>query len=165
MDIDDSSERFGTAPKRIESRCGNLFVTDHRRHHCAAKAELVDSVRQLLGGEIGMLQRHGTEPDQAVRPHGDLFGHLLVEHAYHPLGKLRLGPVVLMLEVQRQHLNVDGLTIHRRKPLGHAREAGGHWRTKKCADIGFGLRISLQQRPHLRNEQVCVHVDCAYTST
>ena len=116
-------------------------------------------MRELLGGEIRMLQRYDAEADEPIGMRRDLLGDLLVQQLHVCRREVAVRPVVLMLEVQADHLDVDALPLHRREPALDARELSGDRRAQERADVAFGLRILLDQRINLRHEQMRVHVD------
>ena len=78
MDEDQDAELLGLGPERMELRVGQLLAVDAAADADAAQAELLDAVLELLGGEVGMLQRHRREGDEAVGIGGAELGQLLV---------------------------------------------------------------------------------------
>ena len=106
-----------------------------------------------------MLERHDAEPDELVLVRVDLLRHLLVQQLHVRRREIALGPIVLVLEVQADHLDVDALAVHLGEALLDAREPRRHRRLQERADVGLGLRVLLDQRPHLGHDEVRVHVD------
>ena len=66
MDEDQHAELLGLGPERVKLRVGQLLAVDAAADAGAAQPELLDAVLELLGGEVGILQRDRRERDEAV---------------------------------------------------------------------------------------------------
>src|SRR5207247_2337812 len=66
MDEDEHAELLGLGPERIELRIADLLAVDAAADAGAAQPVLLHAVLELLGGQIGILQRHRREGDEAV---------------------------------------------------------------------------------------------------
>ena len=122
MNEHDRAELVRFAPERIEALRRDFLVAHHGGHHHAAQPELAHLVRELLGREIWMLQRHDAEADESIGVRLDLLRDLLVQQLHVRRRKVAVRPIVLMLEVQADHLDVDALALHRRETPLDARE-------------------------------------------
>ena len=58
-------------PERIELAIGELLAFDAAADGGAAQAQLPDRLVQLVGREVGMLQRDRGHPHEAIRVRGD----------------------------------------------------------------------------------------------
>ena len=77
-----------------------------------AHAEPFNAVLKLGNREVGVLQRHGTERDKALRPLRHDLGETFVHHAREFLTHARVGPVVRLLRCGRDRLDVDAHAVH-----------------------------------------------------
>ena len=81
----------------------------------AAQAEPLHAVFELLGREIGMLQRHRREADESIRVGGAERRQLLVLALDQLRGELAVDRVPE--RVDAEDLDVDALRVHGAKPL------------------------------------------------
>ena len=99
-------------PERIELRIGQLEAGDAAADADAAEAELLHRMLDLLGGQLGMLQRRRGEADEAVGLLGAELDQRLVLEA-DQLGRLVLAGAV-PVRVDAEAFDVDALRVHRR---------------------------------------------------
>ena len=78
MKIDDV-ELLAALPERLEAFGGEFLVADTRADLDAAEAEFVDAAIEFLDGEIGVLQRHRAETDEALGVILDLAGDAVID--------------------------------------------------------------------------------------
>jgi hypothetical protein len=102
---------FGLAPERIVFLARRRFALDVAADGGPLEPELLDGIVQLLGRQIGMLQRGRRQPDEAFRIRLAPFRDAFVMHA-HDLGReVALGRIPPIL-VDGDHLHVDAARIH-----------------------------------------------------
>src|SRR5207245_5232800 len=65
-------------PERVELRIADLRAVDAAADPGAAQPVLLHALLELLGGEVGVLQRHRREGDEALGIRGARLGELLV---------------------------------------------------------------------------------------
>ena len=75
---DQHPELLALRPERVEFRIGEVLAGDAAGDADAAEAEILDRMLDLLGGEIGVLQRRRREGDEAVGMAGAELDQLLV---------------------------------------------------------------------------------------
>ena len=63
---DQRAELGGLGPERVVFRQREIFAVHVPADRGAAQAEPLDAVLELLGRQIGMLQRHRRERDEAI---------------------------------------------------------------------------------------------------
>ncbi len=144
MHENQAAELLRLFPERMEFRVGQLFAGDVGANRAAAQAELLHAFLELRGGEIGVLQRHGREGDEAIRPGRAQLGELLVLDLDERSREIALGLVPVGIDAEC--LDVDALLVHRADAvLPH--------------DQGPGLGLQPHQSHRLRHGAVRVHVD------
>ena len=107
-------------PERIEFRRRQLLAFDAAADGGAAQPEPLDSVFQLLGRQIGKLQRHRREPDEPIRMRRAPRGELLVLDGHDLARELAFGRVPE--RVDAQDLHVDPLLVDRFEAFGAEHE-------------------------------------------
>ena len=115
----------------------------------AAQAEIADRVLELRGGEIGKLQRHGAERDEAVRMLLAPRGQRLVVHAHDLVGELALRVVPPVL-IDAERLHVDAALVHRGNALRTERHHAGDFARERRA---------LDEIRHLRDRAMRMEID------
>src|SRR5205823_3192852 len=78
VDEDHHAELLGLGPERVELRIADLRAVDAPADTGAAQPVLLDALLELLGGEVGVLERHRREGDEALGVRGARLGELLV---------------------------------------------------------------------------------------
>ena len=63
---DQHAQFLALRPERVEFRVGQFLAGDAAGDADAAEAEVLDRVLELLGGEVGILQRRRRKGDEAV---------------------------------------------------------------------------------------------------
>src|SRR6266851_778364 len=137
MDEDKRTELLHLRPDGMEFRIGKLPPLDAAADRHAAQAELLDAVLDLLDREVGMLERHGGEGDEAVglRCHqlGELFVLQLDERRRDVA--VRLVPV----GIDAERLDVDALLVHGAQTRGrHYQALRPHLQTHHRQGLGEG---------------------------
>jgi hypothetical protein len=137
----------------------------------ASHAEFFYTMLQLGNREVRILERHGAQADEAIRPPGHDLGQALVhlpgELGAHP----RLGPVVGLLRGRRHRLDVDPHAVHVLQPHLDAGELGRALRhlllvrlaRERVGELDLHLVLRRVERRHLggrlRVEVMAVDVD------
>ena len=70
---DENAEFLALGPEGVEAGVGQFLAGDAAADADAAEAERLDRVFDLLGCQLGMLQRRGREGDEAVGAGGAEF--------------------------------------------------------------------------------------------
>ena len=143
---DQHAELLALRPEGMEARVGQLLAGDAAADADAAEAELLDRVLDLLGGQLGMLQRGGREGDEAVGIGGAELDQRLVLDLDQLGRDVALGAVPVWVDAER--LDVDALRVHRRD----ARAGVVHQQARR-------LERMLDQRHRLGHAAMGVHVD------
>ena len=109
---DQDAQLLALGPERMEPGIGQFLAGDAAAHADAAEAQLLDRMLDLLGGELGMLQRRRREGDEAVGVgRAELDQRLVLD--LDQLGRdVALGAVPVGIDAER--LDVDALRVHRR---------------------------------------------------
>ena len=110
------AELRGLGPERVVLRQRQIFAVDVSADRGAAQAEPLDAVLELLGGEIGILQRDRRERDEAIGMRRDPLREPLVLRPDDPPRQIAIGGVPPEA-VDGQRLHVDALLIHDLQPL------------------------------------------------
>ena len=122
MDEDQRLQLLGLLPERIELGGGDLLALDAAADGSADQAELLHAVLELLGGEVGKLQRHRRVADEAARESlahlATSFCALQVEDA---AGEIAVGAVPERVDAER--LDVDAVLVHVGDARGRDRKA------------------------------------------
>ena len=146
------AELFGLRPEGIEAPVRQLLAFDAAADRGAAQSQLADGVVELLGGEIGMLQRDRRHADEPIRMRAAPLGDLLVLQRDEIARERALGRVPPGVDVDR--LVVDPLRVHVDQTLRVAkRDVAG--------EIGLcdrGQWCVLHEVPHLGHEAVGVEI-------
>ena len=135
MHEDEHAQFLALRPERMESGIGQFLAGHAAAHADAAEAELLHSVLDLLGGELGMLQRGGREGDETVGIGRAEFDQRLVLHLDQLGRRVALGTIPIGIDAERFH--VDALRIHRRDAhagVGHQQAR----RLERMLDDGHG---------------------------
>src|ERR1700720_1579992 len=111
MNEDDDAKLLRLGPERMQLWIGKLGAVNAPADQRAAHAETLDRILQLLGGEIGVCQRHRGEADEAVRRLAADLGELLVLQFDDLRGELALG-IVPEIRIDAERLDVDALLVH-----------------------------------------------------
>ena len=113
---DERAELLSLRPEGIEPRRRQLLAFDAAANRRAAQPQLRDPVFELLGGEIGKLQRHRRQPDESIGMRGAPGRERLV---FDPDDLPRELAIRRVPErVDAQDLDVDSLLVQRSDPLG-----------------------------------------------
>jgi hypothetical protein len=132
-------------PERAEFRVRQFRAIDAAADQGTAHGEPLDRVFELLGGEIGMLQRHRGQPDKAVGICRANLGEPFVLQVHDLPGEVGLG-LVPEDRVEAERFHVDALPVHRLDPvLGHDQRLQRH--------------LQPHQRHRLRHLAMGAHVD------
>ena len=110
---DEHAELLGLRPERIELRRRGRLAGDVAGDADAAQPQLLDGFLELLDRQIGMLQRHRRQPDEAIRVGRAPLRELLVLNRDDPARQIAVGavpPAALMA----QRLHVDAPFVHQR---------------------------------------------------
>ena len=147
------AELFGLRPERIVLLARRRLVGDMTADRRAAEPKILDGVLELLGREIGKLQRDRA---QAYEPRGVLLAPGRDALVVRGDDGARVGAArrVPPIGVDAERLDVDAAFVHRREALGpeHERRRGDARRV----DTRHALR-------NLREHAVRVHVDDRYS--
>ena len=140
-------------PERIETRRRKRLAHHASADGRALESLLLHSVLQLSGGEVGMLQRHGSKAREAVGMRRAPFGHFCVLQRNNFLGQVavrRIPPEA----VDVQQLHVDAARVERVDALRPQHEISA------ASAAALALEESaLQQVRDFRHLAVRVHVD------
>ena len=104
------AELLRLGPERIELAIGQLHALDAAADRGAAHAELLHRVIELLGRELGMLQRQRRHPDEAIGMLGAPLRDALVLQRDEVARQRLVGVVAPGVDVDR--LVVDALRVH-----------------------------------------------------
>ena len=141
-------------PERIELAVGQLLPFDAAADGGAAQAELSDRLVQLIGREVGMLQRQRRHPDEAIGVLGAPLRDLFVLERDEIARQRAIGRVAPGVDVDR--LVVDALRVHVDQALRIAQH-------DVAGEVGLGAAaasgVSLTRFHHLRHEAVGVNID------
>ena len=107
-----SSSHF--AQNGVKFRVREILAGDAAGDRDAAEAEVFDGVLDLLGGQVGVLQRGRREGDKAVGVAGAEFDELLVLHRISSAAASRSAVPV---RVDAQRLDIDAGAVHLRQPV------------------------------------------------
>ena len=103
-------------PERVQLRVGQVAAGHAGGDLGAAHAELGVGHPQLVGGELGVLQRHRGQAHQAVRLLRDRRGDVLVGRSDDVVGQRRVGPVVVEGGDDADRVDVDAGGVHLGQP-------------------------------------------------
>ncbi len=101
MDEHHHAELFGLGPEGVELRIADLLPVDAAADAGAAQPVLLHTLLQLLGGEIGVLQRHGCEGDEALGVRGACLRELLVLELADLPGEVAIRLVPVRVDAER----------------------------------------------------------------
>jgi hypothetical protein len=159
MDVDDGTVRLGGFPERPQPAVAQFHVARGRRNADAGEAKLGHAAGQLSDREVGGVERHAAEADQAARIGGDHFRHAVVQHPLQPQAFLRLRPMgALLHEARGQHLDVDAHGVHAADAFRRVRHAlldegiaFAHDLSGGLAHVRVGVRLHEPQATSIRS--------------
>src|SRR5436190_6509604 len=125
VDEDHHAELLGLGPERVELRIADLHAVDAAADPGAAQPVLLHALLELLGGEVGVLQRHRREGDEALGIGGARLRELLVLELDDLPGEIAVRRVPVRVDAER--LDVDALLVHGPKSRRHL---GGHMQVR-----------------------------------
>ncbi len=146
MHEDHRVQFFDPGEKLLQPGAGQ-FLTGHVGGNLhPLEAQLVDAAFQLGNGHVAVLQRHGAQPDEAVRVLPDNFGDPVIDHLGRVPGEFRRIAVIVVEGRRGNGLHVDSLLIH----IGEAHGGIGQLRQDALllllVDLG-GDRVGVHHQP------------------
>src|SRR5215831_21335970 len=151
MKEDEHTEFFGFGPEEVELRVAEFDASDTASDGSPTQTILLDALLELLGSQIGELQGHCGESNEAVGMLGARLGEFLVLNADDLLREVALYLVPVWVDAERLH--VDALRVH-----GLQAQINGALHVQVGTQT-WALELEVHQRQCLRHCAMGVDVD------
>ena len=137
MHEDHHAQLLGAGEETVELQVGvgQVLAVDVGADLDAPKTEVLDAMIELLDCQLGVLQRHRSHADKAVRGVGHHLGDALVDFAREFRAIGRFGPVKEVIRRRAYRLDVHAHAVHVLQALRHA---GQFWSAgRHLLDVGL----------------------------